>query len=173
MKKLIIVWLSLLAATGVSAQRGYHGFYRGGYYHGGGVYVRPRVSIGIGLGAYAPFYPYYGFGYGIAPFFGYPYFGYPSYGYPYYGGSGYSRSYSYGPSRQLELQIQEIRNDYDHRIWQVKHDKSIRRKERKKQVHQLEHDRESAIIQAKKDFYSKPPQTPRRHNFNSNSNSNS
>lgn len=155
MKKLIIVWVSLLLATGVSAQR-----YHGGYYRGGGFYARPRVSIGVGIGV--PAYPYYGY---YSPFYAYPPFGY-GFGYGYRSPYGYGYGNSYRPSK-LDLQIQEIRNDYDHQIWLVRHDKSIKRKERKKQIHELEHQRDKAIIQAKKDYYDKPP---RRHNFNSNNN---
>jgi hypothetical protein len=141
MKKLLIIALSIMMVTNVSAQ-----FHRGGYY------ARPRVSIGIG--AYIPVYPYYGYGY--APFYGYPPFGY---------GNGYG--YRSMRPTSLDLQIQEIYNDYNHLIRDVKHDKSVKRKERKKQVRQLEHDRDKAIIEAKKAYYEKPP---RRHNFNSNNN---
>lgn len=167
MKKLIVVWLSLLIVTGVSAQRRYHGGYYGGYY------ARPRVSIGIGIGPYAPLYPYYGFGY--SPFYAYPPFGY-GFGYPYgygYGPNyGYSYRNGYRPSK-LDLQIQEIQNDYAYRIWTVKHDKTIKRRERKKQVRELEHERDQAILKARKDYYEKPPQPQRRHNFNSNNSDNS
>jgi hypothetical protein len=141
MKKLILFALSFMMVMSVSAQ-----FHRG-YYYG-----RPRVSIGIG--GYFPAYPYYGFGY--APFYGYPPFGF---GY----GPGYGFGYRYSRPTRLDLQIQEISNDYNHRIWEVKHDKSVKRKERKKRVHELEHDRDKEIIQAKKAYYEKPP---RRHNFN-------
>jgi len=155
MKKLIVVGLSLMLVTGVSAQ--YH--YRGGFY------ARPRVSIGIGFGV--PFSPFYGGYYGYSPFFGYPPlgYGYP-YGYPY--GYGYGYRNGYRPSK-LDLQIRDIKNDYANRIYMVKHDKTIKRKERKKQIHELEHDRDKAIIQAQKDYYEKPAQPQRRHNFNSNS----
>ena len=151
MKKLLLIFgLSLLLATGVSAQRFYHG--------GGGFYGRPRVSVGVGIGPYFPAYPLYGYS---------PYFGYPPYGYgnPY----GYSNGYGYGYSRptKLDLQIRDIRADYNERIYQVKHDKSVKRKERKKLVHELEHERDKAIIQAQRDYYEKPP---RRHNFNSDNN---
>jgi hypothetical protein len=149
MKKLLLLFgLLLLLATGVSAQRYYHG--------GGGYYARPRVSVGIGIGPYFPAYPYYGY----SPYFGYPSYGY---GYPY----GYSNGYRYSRPTRLDLQLQDIRDDYSERIYQVKHDKSIKRKERKKQVHGLEHERDKAIIQAQKDYYEKPP---RRHNFSSNNN---
>ena len=155
MKRMIIAALSLLMATGVMAQRGFHG----GYGHYGGFYARPRVSIGIG--GYIPLYPGYGFG---SPYYGY---GYPpmGYGYGYGYNNGYGNRSGYTPSK-LSLQIQDIRNDYNHQIWQVRHDKSIRRRDRKRQVHELEHARDKAIIQAQQDYYEKPPL--RRHNFNSN-----
>lgn len=152
MKKLLLVFgLFLLLATGVSAQRFYHG---GGHY-----YARPRVSVGIGIGPYFPSYPYYGY----SPYFGYPPYGY-GYGYGY--GGGYGSRYS-RPTK-LDLQIQDIRNEYNDRIWQVKHDKRVKRRERKKRVHALEVERDRAIIQAEKDYYEKPP---RRHNFSSNNDS--
>jgi hypothetical protein len=119
-----------------------------------GYYGRPRVSFGIGIGAYAPVYPYYGYGY--SPFYAYPPFGY---------GYGYGYGFRYTRPTSLDLQIQEIYNDYNHQIWEVRHDKSIKRKERKKLIHELEHDRDKAIIQAKKAYYNKPA---RRHNFKSN-----
>jgi hypothetical protein len=135
MKKLIICGLSFMMALGVSAQ------YHRGYYG------RPRVSIGIG--AYVPVYPYYGYS---------PFYAYPPYGY------GYGYGYGFRSIRptSLDLQIQEIYNDYNHQIWEVRHDKSVQRKERKRRIHELEHDRDKAIIQAKKAYYEKPP---RRHNF--------
>jgi len=153
MKKLIILCgLLLMIATSVSAQWGYHGG-RGGRY-----YARPRVSIGVGIGPYFPSYPYYGYS---------PYYGYPPLGYGY--GYGYGSGYGYRTVRptKLDLQIQEIRNDFNHEIWLVKHDKSMKRKERKKRVHELEHERDKAVIQAQRDYYEKPP---RRHNFSSNNN---
>lgn len=144
-KQLAIFGLSLLIVTGASAQ------WR---YHGGRYYARPRVSIGIG--AYAPVYPYFGY----SPFYAYPPF---AFGYGY----GYGPVFRYARPTKLDLQIQEIRNDYNHQIWAVKHDKSIKRKERKKSVRELEHDRDKAIIQAQKAYYEKPP---RRHNFNPDNN---
>jgi hypothetical protein len=160
MKKLLLVFgLLLFLATGVSAQRYYHG---GGHYY----YARPRVSVGIGLGSYYPAYPYYGY----SPYFGYPPYGYgfgPGYGYGYGYGSGYGSGYRYSRPTKLDLQIQDIRNDYNERIYQAKHDKNLKRKERKKLVHELETQRDKAIIQAEKDYYEKPP---RRHNFSSNNN---
>jgi hypothetical protein len=158
MKKLLIVYGSLLLlATSASAQVRFHG---GGY---GGYYARPRVSVGIGvgIGPYFPAYPYYGYS---------PYFGYPPYGYGSSYGYGYHNSYS-RPTK-LDLQIQDIKDDYNERIYQAKHDKNMKRKERKKLVHELEHERDKAIIQAQKDYYLKQQQPQRRHNFSSDNNSN-
>jgi hypothetical protein len=126
MKKLFIIALSLGLATGVSAQRYFHG---GGGYH----YAGPRVSIGIG--GYAPFYPYYGF----SPFYAYP----RPYG---YGAGGYRPS-------KLALKIEDIKNDYADKIWSAKHDTSLSRKERRKMVHQLKHERDQAITDAKRNYY--------------------
>ena len=123
MKKLLIILFSVGLALGATAQG--HG---GGGYH----YVRPRVVIGIG--AYAPFYPF-----GYSPFYPYPYYGY-----------GYG--YSHRPTK-LDLQIEDIKNDYKDRIWSVKHDDNLPRKERKQKVHELKHERDDAITQAKKDYY--------------------
>jgi len=145
-KKLLIVLFSLGLAFGASAQRGGH---FGGGFHGGGVHYVPRTYVGVGFGlGYGfgyPFYPYYGFGYG-------PYGPYP----PYY--------YGYGamPSR-LALQIEDIKNDYDAQIKDVRHDKTIPRKERRERIDQLKHDRDAAVIQARKDYYYNS-----RRNYNNN-----
>ncbi len=113
------------AAFGAFAQR--HG-HAGGYH-----YSRPRVVI-VGVSGYSPFYPSYGFGYN--PFYGYP----------------YANMYRPRPSK-LDLEIEDIKNDYQDKIWSVKHDKTISRQERKQQVHQLKHEREEAVIEAKRDYY--------------------
>lgn len=164
MRKLLLVYgLLLLFASSTSAQVYIHG--GGGYY-----YARPRVSVGIGVGIgpyYPSYYPAYRY-YGYSPYFAYPLYGYGypyGYSYPY----GYQRSYS-RPTR-LDLQIQDIRDDYNERIYQVKHDKNVKRKERKQLVHDLEIQRDKAIIQAQRDYYLKPEQPQRRHNFSSNNNS--
>ncbi|HLK29315.1 MAG TPA: hypothetical protein VKT28_12110 [Puia sp.] len=95
----------------------------------GGVYYRPRVVISSG------FYPYYGVGFGFNPFF--------PYGYPYYNNR---------PSK-LDLQIQDIKNDYKDKIWSAKHDTSLTRKERRDTVHQLKVQRDNEINDLKKNYY--------------------
>lgn len=131
-KKLLVVLFSLGLAYGASAQRGHV------IVHGGGGYVyHPRTYVGVGLGlGYGFGYPFY------SPFYN-PFYGpFP----PYY--------YGYGamPSR-LALQIEDIKNDYAMQIKDARHDKSVPRKERKERINQLKHDRDAAIIQARKDYY--------------------
>ena len=97
-------------------------------------YPRTRVSVGVGLG----------YGYGYYPYWGYsPFYGYPPYGYGY----GYSR-----PSK-LDLEIQDIRNDYKDKIWSARHDTSLSRKDRRAKVHELKHERDQEILDTKKNYY--------------------
>ncbi|MFT3700781.1 MAG: hypothetical protein QM802_00300 [Agriterribacter sp.] len=126
MKKLIVVLFAMGLATGVFAQK---------VIRGGGVRVISRPVIAVG--AYSPFYS---FGYGSL--WGYPY------GYPYYG---YNNPYN-RPTK-LDLQIADIKNDYQQKISSVKSDKSIARSERRKIVRDLKHDRDQEIIEAKRNYY--------------------
>src|SRR5512138_2299236 len=74
-------------------------------------YPQPRVRTSIGIGIGTPYYsPYY------SPFYR---------PYPYYGAPVYSR-----PSR-LDMDIADIKADYNDRIWSVRHDKSMSKSERK------------------------------------------
>ena len=122
MKTLMIIICALGLTLSASAQK---------VVHVAPHYVRPRVSVGVGLGAY-PFYPWYMYN----PYYAYP----PAFGY-------YHR-----PSK-LDLQIQDIQNDYKDRIWSARHDESLSRHDRREKVHELKHDRDDAILQAKKDYY--------------------
>lgn len=137
MKKILVVLFSLGLALGASAQHG--------HFYGGGrtVVVVPRPYVGIGFGLGYPWgYPYGWYGPWYAP--------YP----PYY--------YGYGamPS-QLELQVQDIRKDYDQQIKDVKHDKTLTRQERRQKVDQLKKEREDAIVQARHDYFDRG-----RRNYN-------
>ena len=85
-----------------------------------------RIIVGLGAGYYSPYY--------------YPFY-YPPYDY------GYRR-----PSR-LELKIEDIRADYQDKIYSVRHDKSISKSERKATIHQLKSDRELAIHDAQRNYY--------------------
>ena len=143
MKKLLVILMSLGLAYGASAQS--HGIRGGGYvYH-------PRVVVGVGVG--------YGFGYG--PY--YPWGWYGPWGYPY-------PPYYYGqgamPTR-LALQVEDIKNDYKAQIKATRHDKTIARSERHARIRTLKHDRDQAIIQARKDYYYNS-----RRNYNNRQNQN-
>jgi hypothetical protein len=135
MKKLLIVLLSFGLTFGASAQVKVGGSAR---------YVRPRVAV-VNV---VPVMPYSGFGYyGYSPF--------------------YSRFYSpfydpfFGPTRfqsapsKLDLQIEDIKNEFQYKISTVRNDKSLTKDERKQQIRELRHSREDAIIEAKKSYYSK------------------
>jgi|SRR6478735_1471962 len=134
MKKLFLILLSMALIYGASAQK----IIAGGHY-----YTRPRVSVSVGT--YAPFYPYYGFGY--SPFaYGYGF----GYGYPYYG---YHQPYR--PSK-LDLQVEDIKKDYQDKIWSVKNDKSLSGKEKRKEVRNLKQERDQAVLDARKNYYRAP-----------------
>ena len=101
------------------------------YAYRSGFYRRPHVMISTGL--YSPFYPYYGY-------YGYPY-------YP-YGTLGYRER----PTR-LTMEIEDIHNDYQDKIWSARHDKSLSRQERKKTIHELKHERDQAISDSRRNYY--------------------
>lgn len=148
MKKLLIVLITVGMALGASAQKGFHG--------GGHVIVRPRVIVGVGAG--------YGF---------YPYGMYSPFGYP-YGGYGYPYGYSARPSR-LDLQVQDIRIDYNDRIQSVKMDRTLKGKERRQAIRQLKNDRDREIVDAKRNYYynrSSARRAPTNNTPNNNSNGN-
>ena len=139
MKKFLIVLLTIGLVSGAVAQPKIGGGFRGGGFGGGGGrYVRPQVTV---IAPYAYSRPYYGyglgFGYGYSPFYS-----------PFYR----SPRYVARPS-QLDLQIEDIKNEYSYQISSAKHDKSLAKDERKQKVRNLKHQREDAIIGAKKQYY--------------------
>jgi len=99
----------------------------------GGYYSRPRTYVVVGGGfGYSPFYsPYY------SPFYN-----------PYYPGY-----YSYHRPSRLEMQIADIKSDYNDKIWSARHDKSIPRRQRRKEIHQLRHERDVAIRDAERNYH--------------------
>ena len=132
MKKLLIMLFAIVLTLGAAAQPKIVGHFRGG----GVYYTRPQVTV---IAPYTYARPYYGLGLGYRynPFYN-PF-------YPY-------RRYSARPS-SLDLQIEDIKNDYSYQISTVKHDKSIPKDERKQKVRDLKHQRDDAIIEAKREFY--------------------
>ena len=130
MKKLIVVMFAMVLASGAFAQK---------VVHGAGVRVI-RVRPVISVGAVVPFYAY-------SPFWGSPYYGYPYYGYP------YAYRYGYNHPTKLDLQIADIKNDYQQKISAARSDTSISRAERRKVIRDLKHDRDQEIIAAKRSYY--------------------
>ena len=129
MKKLMVIIIVLGLSIAASAQKiavGVNG------HSGGSVYYTPRTTFVVGT--YVPFYYspfYYGF---------YPYYGYP----PYW--------YHYRPTK-LDLQIEDIRNDYEAKIWSARHDKTLSGKEKRTEIHELRHERDVAINDAERNYY--------------------
>jgi hypothetical protein len=119
--------LIILTLTGLAFSVSAQKFYGRGYY------ARPRVVISTGF--YSPFYPY---GY-FSPYYA---FGYPI-----------------PPMREtrLELRLENIRNDYRDRIWSARHDKTLTRSQRRATVHALKHERDQAILDAKRNYYKTKP----------------
>lgn len=102
----------------------------------------PHVRVVRVIPAYHFYRPYYS--YGIS--YGYYPLGYNPLYSPY--------AYRTRPT-ELDLKVEEINNDYQHRIATVRHDKSISRAERKQEIRDLRHERNDAIINAKNDYYNR------------------
>jgi len=94
---------------------------------------------------YRPYYnPYY------SPYYGFNRWGYNPYGfYPYYG-FGQARVSAPSP---LDLEIEQVRNDYAHELASVRHDENMSKAERKQKIRDLKHERKNAIIDAKRNYY--------------------
>jgi hypothetical protein len=92
-------------------------------------YPRSRVIISAGV----PLYPNYGY---YDPF--------------------YSPAYRHGyfpRESRLDVKIDDIKSDYQDRIWSARHDKSLSRAERKRTIHDLKYERDRAINEAKMNYY--------------------
>lgn len=136
MKKLLIVIVSLGLTFAAEAQAKIN---RGGAVRS----FRPRTTVV----AVAPIYPYGGMGWGMR--YGYRYSPFYS---PFYDPFlGYQRREP-TPSK-LDLEIEDIKNQYGHKLTSARKDKSVSKQERKQKIRELKHEREDAIIEAKKIFY--------------------
>lgn len=129
MKKLIVVLMALGLAFGASAQRGK-------------APVRVPAQRVVVVGGYSPFFGY-GRGFYRPYGFGYSPFGYDPYGYGYR---------DRRPSK-LDLEIEDIQNDYKDRIASVRTDDELSRKEKRSKIQELKYLREKEIIDAKKTYY--------------------
>jgi hypothetical protein len=77
---------------------------------------------------------------------------YPAYYSPGFYDYGFYRPYYYRPSK-LALEIEDIQSDYKDRIWSVRHDDRLSKRERKMKVHQLKSDRDQAIRDAERNYH--------------------
>ena len=91
-------------------------------------YYRPRTSI-IVSGGYYPYYPMY---------YDYGFWGQPNY---------YNR-----PSK-LTLEIQDIQSDYKDRVWSVRHDDRLTKRERKQKIRELKSERDLAVRDAERNYH--------------------
>lgn len=129
MKKLMIIMLFASLEGMASAQK----IAVAARPYSGGVYARPHTTVVVG--GYHPYYrPYW-----YDPFYG----PFPAYRYDYY------------RHTKLDLQIEDIKNDYNDKIWSVRHNGNLSGKERRKQIRELKHECDDAVAQAKKNYYIK------------------
>ena len=132
-----MVCLAVVITTAASAQK-----------YNRGRYPQPRVRTSISVGVGSPYYspyrsPYY------SPFrspYSSPFYRSNPYrssrSFPYYSEPVYSR-----PS-ELEMEISDLRVDYNDRIWTVRHDKSLSKSERKAEIRRLKSERDKAVRNA-------------------------
>jgi hypothetical protein len=125
---------------------------------GGGGYSHPKSNVIVVAPSYSinPYYGRPGFGrfYGSAFGFGYSPFYDPFYQYP---------RVQERPS-PLDLAIEDIMEEYDYKIDSTKHDKSLSKDDRKQKVRDLKHEKENAIIDAKKSYYQQKDQKNQKDN---------
>jgi hypothetical protein len=96
-------------------------------------YPRPRVRTSIGIGIGSPYYSPYS-----SPFYR---------PYPYYSAPVYSR-----PTR-LENEIADIKADYNDRIWSARHDNTLSKSERKREIRRLKSERDRAVRDAEYNYH--------------------
>ncbi len=102
--------------------------------YGGGIYARPHTILAVS-GYYHPYFRPYWYDPFYRPF--------PAY------------RYVYDRPSKLDLQIEDIKNDYNDKIWSVRHNGNLSGKERRKQIRELKHECDDAVTQAKKNYYIK------------------
>lgn len=133
MKKLVVILVSLGLAFGANAQKG-----RGPVRNTG----PQKVVI---VRSYSPFSPYFGYGRSM---YGYSPFGYGPFGY------GFDNGYRYqNRPTKLDMQVEDIKNDYQDRIRSVRLDDALSRKEKRQKIAELKETREKEITDVRKNYY--------------------
>jgi hypothetical protein len=130
MKKCMVIAICLALVYGAQAQHGHVV----AVYHGPVYVYRPSLSFGVGY--FAPFYSPFGY-------YGFPYSGY----YPY---AGYS-----SPSK-LQRQEADIRADYEDRIYSVRQDSSLTKKEKRQNIRSLKKQRDQEIHDLVANYHKEP-----------------
>jgi hypothetical protein len=133
MKKLVVILVALGLGFGASAQSKRSGSTR----------PLPGKKVVI-VRSYPPFSPFYGYGR--------PYYGYSPFYSPF--GFGFDNGYRYQnrPTR-LDLQIEDIKNEYKDKIWSVRHSDELSRKEKRQKVQELKYSRDKEINETRKNYY--------------------
>lgn len=138
MKQILVLLVATIISLGVQAQRK---TIRGNFRPQVSQQQQPKVVVISPRPYYNPYA--YGFSNWGTPW-GFNRFGYD----PFFG---YSRQASI-PS-ELELSLDQIRNDFAYEIANVRGDKSLSKSERKSRIRALKHERENAILEAKRNYY--------------------
>jgi hypothetical protein len=132
MKKVIIALAFLGLAVSASAQKSVRAPIR---------HPRPPQKVVV-VRSYPPFSPYFGYGRS--------YYGYSPFGFGY--GFDYGYRHQNRPSK-LDLQVEDVKNDYQDRVWSVRHDDGLSRKEKRKKIQELKYNRDNEIIDLRKSYY--------------------
>jgi hypothetical protein len=134
MKKLVVMVIALGLVFGASAQ----------YKRTGPRNVRPGKTVIVRT--YPSISPFYGYGrgyYGYSPLYGYSPFGY-----------GFNNGYMpQNRPTKLDLEVEDIKNEYQDRIKSVRLADDLSRKEKRQKVHELKSMRDRLITETKKNYY--------------------
>jgi len=129
MKKLSVILVLLAVTLGASAQHGSrHGSRHGSYNR---VSSHSRVGLGIGIG--------------MASGYGRMYNRYPYYSTPY-------NNYSYRPTSQLDLRLQEVRDEYSYKKRELRRDKSLSSSQKRTMIRDLKMQRERALLETRRSY---------------------
>jgi hypothetical protein len=134
MKKLVVMVIALGLVFGASAQ----------YKRTGPRNVRPGKTVIVRT--YPSISPFYGYGrgyYGYSPLYGYSPFGY-----------GFNNGYMpQNKPTKLDLEVEDIKNEYQDRIKSVRLADDLSRKEKRQKVQELKSMRDKLITETKKNYY--------------------
>ena len=113
--------------------------------------TQPKLASGSGIRrtpakviVVRPYYAFHPYRFGYNPFYS-PFYGYNSLYYSPF-------AYQHRPSK-LDLEIEQITNDYHHEIADTRHDETLSKAERRQKIRDLRHEKANSIIEAKKGYY--------------------